>query len=71
METRLYPCRPQLGKSPLTFKNINTNIVLFFVVVQALRAFKTSTILVHMIFNGEGDQTGVVYMGSHVSILFK
>ena len=40
---------------PLPFKIMYTNIVPFFVVAQALRDFKTSTILVYMILNGKGS----------------
>ena len=59
METRLHSCRLQPVGYPLPFKIIYTNIVLrFFVVAQALRDFKDSTILVYIIINNRGSLNG-------------
>ena len=39
-------------------------VLFFFVVAQVLHDFKTDTILVYMILNGEGVRLVVVYMDS-------
>ena len=48
-----------------------TNIVLFFVVTQALHDFKTSTLFVYMILNDKGGLNGCGLCGySLASVLF-
>ena len=61
-ETRLYPCRPQPVRHPLTFEILHTYIVDLWLHRYSV-IFKQHNIGVY-ILSGKGATTGCVYMGT-------